>query len=228
MILVTRRSGDLVVKAREKPADSSLVGTDLTETPSTTACPSCGAALRPGAPWCTLCYTDLRPKPDPVAPSPAPPVTPPLTASYGLPAGDPLTQPLVDFLPAAADPAPRAAVPVVTGSSWPCTVCESVNDLQQSLCSACGQPFLAGIKVGDKPVLVLPLLGDLGAMGRGQRAGVALGVVALVLVPLALITLLLTPNKKKDPPVQTPTVSTSTQPSSTGGGVVTDSTVPVQ
>jgi hypothetical protein len=201
------------------------VGTDLTETPSTTACPSCGAALRPGAPWCTLCYTDLRPKPAPVAVvAPPVPVTPPVTASYGLPAGDPLTQPLVDFLPSSVAPEPVVAVSTAT---WPCSVCDEVNELQQSLCAACGQPFLASIKAAGKPVLVLPLVGDLGAMGRGQRAGVALGVLALILVPLALITLLLTPAKKKDPAVQTPVVSTSTQPSS-GGGVVTDSSVPIQ
>ena len=30
-----------------------------------TACPACGAALRPGAPWCTLCYADLRTAPEP-------------------------------------------------------------------------------------------------------------------------------------------------------------------
>jgi hypothetical protein len=191
------------------------VGTDLTETPSSTACPSCGAALRPAAPWCTLCYADLRPKPVPVDP-PAPPVsaTPPVTASYGVPAGDPLTQPLVELLPAVVGPSEQEpeGPAVVGGATWPCTVCDAPNEIEQSICSACGQPFLASIRVGDKPVLVLPIIGDLGAMSRAQRAGVAVGLVALVLVPLALITLLLTPAKDKQVPVQTPVVTTSTQP----------------
>ncbi len=30
------------------------------------ACPRCGAHVRPGADWCTLCYADLRPAPVPV------------------------------------------------------------------------------------------------------------------------------------------------------------------
>lgn len=28
-------------------------------------CPCCAALVRPGAPWCTLCYADLRPAPEP-------------------------------------------------------------------------------------------------------------------------------------------------------------------
>jgi hypothetical protein len=45
-------------------------------------CPACGAALRPGAPWCTLCYADLRPAPADAAPEPsyAPPSPPPVPA----------------------------------------------------------------------------------------------------------------------------------------------------
>lgn len=34
-------------------------------------CPHCGAVVRPDAPWCTLCLTDLRPAPAPV-PEPVP------------------------------------------------------------------------------------------------------------------------------------------------------------
>lgn len=172
----------------------------MTETPPTTACPSCGAALRPGAPWCTLCYTDLRPQPEPepVAQEPSAPLTVPATAAYGVPVGDPLTQPLVDFLPRAA---PRAEVPAAQAqAAWPCLSCSAVNPLSEDRCSVCGQPFLAAVKASDKPLLVLPLLGDLGAMGRGKRLGVAAGLVAIVLVPLALITLLLT----ERPPANAP------------------------
>ena len=36
-------------------------------------CPQCGALVRAGADWCTLCYADLRPapEPEPAVPGPA-------------------------------------------------------------------------------------------------------------------------------------------------------------
>ncbi|MFN8158090.1 MAG: hypothetical protein U0R68_11775 [Candidatus Nanopelagicales bacterium] len=34
--------------------------------PAPTRCPSCSAALAPGASWCSLCHADLRPKLEPV------------------------------------------------------------------------------------------------------------------------------------------------------------------
>ena len=153
--------------------------------PRTTACPSCGAALRGDAPWCTLCYTDLRPKPATVVPPP--PAVPAPSAVYGMPAGDPLTQPLLDLaLPLTPPPAPvTAAVP-----TWPCSMCEASNPLSESHCITCGKPFLAAVQ--ESPTLVLPGVGDLSRFSRGQRACLALAAVAAVLVPLALITLLLT------------------------------------
>lgn len=36
------------------------------------ACPRCSAALRPGAPWCTQCFLDVRPAPARAAPRPDP------------------------------------------------------------------------------------------------------------------------------------------------------------
>jgi len=33
--------------------------------PASTRCPSCSAALAPGASWCSLCHADLRPKIEP-------------------------------------------------------------------------------------------------------------------------------------------------------------------
>ena len=32
-------------------------------------CPRCGASVRAGSQWCTLCYADLRPPPDPQHPA---------------------------------------------------------------------------------------------------------------------------------------------------------------
>ncbi|MGB8652723.1 MAG: hypothetical protein WCD35_18900 [Mycobacteriales bacterium] len=195
------------------------MGPDLTESLRTAACPACGASLRPDAPWCTLCYADLRPKP---APEPHPPVpgTPPPTAAYGVPAGDPLTQPLLDFLPPVTPSVTTPlAAPVLTpdapagAATWPCTRCATANPLSAPVCGACGAPFLAALKDQAKPLLVLPLVGDLGRLSRGQRFGVALGAVAVLLVPLALVTLLLT----KSPPASTGT---------TPGGQATVSTAP--
>src|SRR3954463_7136302 len=52
------------------------------EIPGTDRCPKCGAAVRYGDPWCTLCYADLRPPPPPEpaplpdAPAPVPAIPP--------------------------------------------------------------------------------------------------------------------------------------------------------
>ncbi len=49
------------------------------------ACPRCSACLRPGAPWCTQCFLDLRaPAPPPEVP-PAPAATPAVAAPDGAP-----------------------------------------------------------------------------------------------------------------------------------------------
>jgi hypothetical protein len=35
-------------------------------------CPQCSAHVTPGAEWCTLCFTDLRPRSEPPVPAPVP------------------------------------------------------------------------------------------------------------------------------------------------------------
>jgi len=111
-------------------------------------------------------------------------VVKPLDPSWGYDAQavDPLTQPLVELLAAPATPEP----------TWPCTRCDTPNPLLSTTCSACGSGFLAGLKDTEKPLLVLPVVGDLGAMSRGRRLALAAALVAAVVVPLALLTLLLT------------------------------------
>jgi hypothetical protein len=45
-----------------------------TSTAPSVRCPACTAYVRAGSEWCTLCYADLRPKPDPapaVSPEPS-------------------------------------------------------------------------------------------------------------------------------------------------------------
>ena len=48
-------------------------------------CPSCGAARKPAAPWCTQCYADLRAAPAPPVRSGAPDVPRPQRAPSGWP-----------------------------------------------------------------------------------------------------------------------------------------------
>ena len=154
---------------------------DLLE--STTHCPHCRAAARPGAPWCTLCHADLRPPPP--APSPEPPPPPldiPSTASYGAPALDPLTAPATALGP----PTPATEDP-----TWPCATCGAPNPLAASACGACGAGFLAGLRDAEGPLLELPGVGDLTRLSRGQRMGLAFGVVLAVVALTALLGLLL-------------------------------------
>jgi ribosomal protein L40E len=190
------------------------VGPELSAAPHAAACPACGAALRPEALWCSLCYHDLRPAP---APTPATP-----TPGYdGL---DPLTAPLLDLVlppvpapeqpvvvetpaPAPVAPAPRAAA---DAASWPCTRCGAPNAIDAPVCGTCGSPFLAA--AAEKVSLVVPGLGDLSHFTRGQRAGIALGVLMAVLLPLALITFLLTPAPKTGDTGKTETTVTNVAP----------------
>lgn len=141
-------------------------------------CPSCAAILREGAPWCTLCFADLRP----VA-APAPVELPvPSAAAYGLPAADPLTAPTTQLVPA-----PTAATPDPT---WPCATCGAANGLTADVCASCGAGFLAGLREAEAPLLALPVVGDLGAMSRAQRLGLAAALVLTVLVLTALLGVL--------------------------------------
>ena len=156
--------------------------------PEVTRCPACAATLRPDAPWCTLCYADLRPAPALApAPAPAPALAPtqlparlaPIPAAYADLDLDPLTAPL-DAL--TGRPAPVA--------SWPCATCGAANDLTHSACAGCGAGFLAGLREAEGPLLELPVVGDLGALSRAQRLGLAAGVVLVVMALVALLGVL--------------------------------------
>ena len=170
--------------------------------PEATRCPSCAATLRPDAPWCTLCYADLRPAqamaqaPAPTqapapAPSPAQAMAPalappppvarlaPTPAAYAPLDLNPLTVPLEALT---GQPAPVA--------SWPCATCGAANDLTHSACAGCGAGFLAGLREAEGPLLELPVVGDLGALSRAQRLGLAAGVVLAVIALVALVGVL--------------------------------------
>jgi hypothetical protein len=132
-----------------------------------TPCPHCGGAVRADAPWCTQCWTDLRPAPEPVAvPAPAP--APPAATS-----GD-----------AGAAPARRGL------GGWPCSRCGATNAVELDACAACGTGFLAGLRRDEPPLLALPGVGDVTRLTRGQRLGLAGGVVLLMVLLTALIGLL--------------------------------------
>ena len=158
-----------------------------------TACPACGAALRPGAPWCTLCYADLRPAPEPESL--------PTIEAYAEPAPAPLT---VSQPPAATDP-PVATDPPA-GPTWPCSRCDRRNAFALDACTACGASFLAAVR-DEEVALVVPGIGNLMTMSRGKRMGLACGVAALLVVPLALVTLLLTGPPPAASPPPRPTVT---------------------
>ncbi len=174
---------DAVVKDEHFRADPMSVEdpyADLLSPAAVMRCPACAAALRPGAPWCTLCYADLR-----LAAAPEPePVVARVTArgDVGL---DPLTAPAQ----ALGLPASHAAVPEPAASSWPCTACETSNPYAVSVCAACGSAFLAGLREAEGPLLELPGVGDLTKLSRGQRLGLAAGVVLAISVLTALMGL---------------------------------------
>jgi hypothetical protein len=165
-------------------------------------CPACNAALRADAQWCSLCHHDLRPAPV------APPVQVPAPSRPEHDRTDPLTAPLLDLVlppvpPAAAvvpepSPAPEPTAPVQAAlQEWPCTSCGARNPLSMTICSVCGSAFLAAAQT--QVSLVVPGVGDLQHLSRGQRIAVAGGVLALVLVPLAAITFFQTPEPAKQP-----------------------------
>jgi ribosomal protein L40E len=95
-------------------------------------------------------------------------------------------------------PAPEPTAPVQAAlQEWPCTSCGARNPLSMTICSVCGSAFLAAAQT--QVSLVVPGVGDLQHLSRGQRIAVAGGVLALVLVPLAAITFFLTPEPPKQP-----------------------------
>ena len=121
--------------------------------------------MRPGAPWCTQCYTPVGADAQRVAPEQQP------TASC---AGRVVEPP---------------AAPPTTGT-WPCSACGQANDLVLTACGGCGTPFLAGAR-DARPTLVLPGVGDLLALTPVRRVGLAVGAVVAFVLITSLLALLL-------------------------------------
>jgi hypothetical protein len=158
---------------------------------TTDRCPGCAAAVTPGAPWCTLCYADLR---VPAATATPQPVVQPM-AEYApstaaipqlTPAGPPPHALAPDALaPDALAPDPILDAPVAKAApiarvrlaGWPCLGCGSVVPMDDNVCTGCGRPFLPS---DAAPSLALPVVGDIARMDRSQR--IVVTIVAALLV----------------------------------------------
>jgi hypothetical protein len=95
-------------------------------------CPGCAAVVRPGAPWCTLCFTDLRPVP--AAPEPEP-VQPAQLHHTSL--GDPAVTSLAVLDRDDLDDADHGV-----NASWPCLRCGEQVGIDLEQCPVCGAGFM--------------------------------------------------------------------------------------
>lgn len=177
--MLTRR-----VKAPARTADDNVVSDQ-----ADIRCPHCGALLRSGAQWCTLCYADLRPKPEPepVAVSTREP-------SYA--AGASPVDPPLSPLEAAAQALLRPADPGAEADSsappvgWPCTGCGEIVSFDEDACPACGTRFLDGAR--GEPDL-LDRIGPGGLPVSTQTliiAGGAVAIIAIITAALYIIGML--------------------------------------
>jgi hypothetical protein len=140
-------------------------------------CSACGAAVAVGAPWCTLCFADLRPPVEAPLEAPAPPVA---VAAGARPVSPPAALPPHPILDA---PVAKPADVKLAAPAWPCQECGKSVALDLTECDGCGAAFLGGTQVDVS--LKLPGIGDVVTMAPGRRAGLMAGGAlgfALVLV----------------------------------------------
>jgi hypothetical protein len=157
---------------------------------TTARCPACGASVLDGAPWCTLCYADLRaPVPAPVADIAAQASS---TPSPAAPAPAPATTPLaggVDLLDPAMDAPVSVSAHVARGPvTWPCTGCGAGVALEHDSCPQCLTPFLAG--ADPAAVVDIPLVGSLRPLTATKSSRVWLMIGGTVLFSLVLTVVL--------------------------------------
>ena len=148
-----------------------------------------------GAPWCTLCYTDLR-APAPAAPvqsaAPVPAAEPTLPAAAHGTAAAPAPSPLtggVDLLDPALDAPVVAArhAAVRAPATWPCSSCGTAVELDHDSCPVCMTSFLAG---ADPAASVdLPLVGSLRPLTatKSSRVWLMIGGTAAVSIVLTVV-----------------------------------------
>lgn len=153
------------------------------------ACPACGAATKPGDPWCTLCFADLRPKPVPTPPRPvapeqrtAGPAASAATTSRAA-ANNPITA-LSSGVVSTQPLAPDAQTPVEI-KAMSCPTCGDAMPIVADVCPSCGESPFARLRNTAQVSLTLPVVGDLMRFDRGMRYVVALMfalIVAAVLI----------------------------------------------
>lgn len=146
-------------------------------------CPQCGALLRTGAQWCTLCYADLRPKPEP-EPVAVSTREPSYAAGAAPSALEVAAQALARQGEAGTD-ADTAEPPV----GWPCTCGETVS-FDEDTCPTCGRRFLDGARGAPD---LLDRIGTGGLPVRTQTliiAGGAAAIIAIVTAALYIIGML--------------------------------------
>ena len=167
---------------------------------TTVRCPACAAAVPIGAPWCTLCFADLRPAPQPppaveATPEPAPEhelayagsATPPAAQHVGEHVGEPVLPPHPILDAPVHAPAPVAGQPV-DEITWPCHSCGAAVAFELPACPACGAGFLADLS--DEPP-VLPGIGNLAHYSTGARLALMAGGAIGLLLVLLLVMLVL-------------------------------------
>jgi hypothetical protein len=168
--------------------------------------------VTPGAPWCTLCYAELRPQPE-SAPAAAPVVAPAVAAPapvHELPP-DPILdgpgpipvsavtysavaatlappQPPVAREPAAVPQPEPAPAPARESAGWPCLGCGAVMPLEENFCTQCGRAFLP---TETLPSLSLPVVGNLGGLDKAQRVWLMVGGAVGLTVLFFLLALVL-------------------------------------
>ena len=164
---------------------------------TTARCPACGASVLDGAPWCTLCYHDLRA-----------PAAPPANAAEVVPAQPPAVEAPAQggrHAAVASPPAssvdlldPQLDAPVSTAAhaargpaTWPCLTCGASVALEHDACTQCGTPFLAG---ADPVAAVdIPLVGPVRPLSVSKSSRVWLmfgGAFAVCVVLTVVLTLL--------------------------------------
>ena len=164
---------------------------------TTDRCPACSAAVSPGAPWCTLCYADLRPRePEAVEPQPVAvgASAPAASAAFTSPVEPVAVAPAV--APALLAPDPILDAPVVSAAEvagreaafWPCTGCGARVPMEDDACSTCGASFLPGDSV---PSVSLPGVGDLRRLDRSGRLLFVLAGAFLVMIVFLAVAFVL-------------------------------------
>jgi hypothetical protein len=148
--------------------------------------------VRPGAPWCTLCYADLRPSSEPTAPELTAPEPADLEPAVYPPAAAPAAQlpvttrpfdPLTAPIGAIEGPPPDSAAASV--AAWPCHRCGEQVPFDDGVCRSCGAVFLDGASEAD------PVLRRFGAVSPQAKAVIMLGgSAAMAAIFLGLMYLL--------------------------------------